>query len=421
MTRSTLYTEPKISTPKGKPWYVWFRYYNETTDTMDLIIRKGGVNYKGTPNTERLAQLNALKKAIKFKLKDQGWNPITNTYPVKTVQQIELERIQNMTFNEALDFGLSKCVAAGKTLLDYRGTINFFKVAAEQSGIDKMPIAQVKRKHIKHILESIRVERKWSNHAFNKHKGYASAVINRLIDWEIIDSNPVSLIKGLPVTETNKYEPITAEEKKIIYEYLYLNHYRYFITLMVTYHTGIRPKEVLALQIKDINEKLGEIIIVPDSVKENSKTKKIRKVPINAHLAVFFREMKLTEYPVDYYVFGNPLLPGSNHQGSKKTGTGAMHPDFFKPAKNKVKRDTTTRLWKTVVMDKLKINKHQYAMKHTGADDKILAGIGIDALQELYGHSSKYMTEKYARKVKEVHRQQIMDLSPAFQPGKKGN
>jgi len=48
-------------------------------------------------------------------------------------------------------------------------------------------------------------------------------------------------------------------------------------------------------------------------------------------------------------------------------------------------------------MKKLGIEKHQYALKHTGADDKILAGVPLEALRDLYGHSSKLMTEKYAR------------------------
>lgn len=55
-----------------------------------------------------------------------------------------------------------------------------------------------------------------------------------------------------------------------------------------------------------------------------------------------------------------------------------------------------------------------YAMKHTGANEKILAGIDLDALRELYGHSSKLMTEKYAKVIKEVYRKQIMEKSPEF-------
>jgi hypothetical protein len=53
-------------------------------------------------------------------------------------------------------------------------------------------------------------------------------------------------------------------------------------------------------------------------------------------------------------------------------------------------------------------------MKHYGADKKILAGMSMDSLRELYGHSSKLMTEKYAKTIKEVYRKDIMDNSPDF-------
>ena len=52
--------------------------------------------------------------------------------------------------------------------------------------------------------------------------------------------------------------------------------------------------------------------------------------------------------------------------------------------------------------------------KHSGTDTKILAGVGLESLQELYGHTSKVTTAIYAKKVKEVYRQEIIDKSPEF-------
>jgi len=408
-----LFTEPKIST-KGKEWFVWFRYYDSHTNKMKLVIKKGGANTAGLPNRERTAQLNALKKAILFKLQNQGWNPLTNTYPLKTIEQIELERLQSMGFCEALDFAHSKCVVATKTKLDYGTTIRFMKLGAEQLGIHHTQISLIKKHHIKLLLEHVKNDRKWSNHAYNKNLGYLGAMLERLIDWEIIEINPVHKIKTLPVAETQMYQPLTDDEKNKIREYLYVNHYRFFVYLMVIYHTGIRPKEVLALKVKDINRDNSEITIVPNLTAENSKTKNIRKVPINQHLQLLIREFRLQDYSKDFYIFGSPFEAGKGNRGSSKTGSGVFHVDYFKPSLISIKRDTVTKLWKKIVKDKLQINKYQYAMKHTGADDKILAGIDLDALRELYGHSSKFMTEKYARKVKEVYREQIMVNSPAF-------
>ena len=53
---------------KDKDWYVRFRYFDERTGKWVLKIYKGGVNYTDIPTKERVAQLNALKKALLYKL-----------------------------------------------------------------------------------------------------------------------------------------------------------------------------------------------------------------------------------------------------------------------------------------------------------------------------------------------------------------
>lgn len=413
VTTQKNYTLPKIKAT-GKLWYVWFRFLDQKSNQMKLVIKKGQANNSDLTTKERMLQLNALKKAIQFKLEVQGWDPITNTYPKKTPEEIEMERLQSLGFTQALDYALTKCNVATKTKLDYGTTIRFFKLAAEQIGLAHKPIVEIKRHHIKLIMEQIKKERKWSNKAFNKNLVYAGAVIDRLLDWEIIEMNPAHNIKSLPVAESVKFEAFNQDEKKTIRDYLFVHHYRYFVYLMIIYHTGIRPKEVLSLKVKDIAEDCSEIVIIPDLVSENSKTKKVRRVPVNQHLQPFLRELGLSDYPMDYYVFGAPYPCGRGYRGTNETGRGAEHIDFFKPSLNLIKRDVVTKLWKKVVKDKLGVNKYQYAMKHSGADDKILAGIDLDALRELYGHSSKFMTEKYAQKVKEVYKKKIMELSPDF-------
>jgi hypothetical protein len=114
------------------------------------------------------------------------------------------------------------------------------------------------------------------------------------------------------------------------------------------------------------------------------------------------------------YVFGSPFKSGSGNCGTLAGKKGAMRPDYFQPSFVQVKRDTATKLWNTLVIKGMGINKYMYAMKHTGGDDKILAGVSLDALREMYGHSSKFMTEKYARQVKGVYQRQIIANSPNF-------
>lgn len=131
-------------------------------------------------------------------------------------------------------------------------------------------------------------------------------------------------------------------------------------------------------------------------------------VPINDHLAALLLSHIHGAAPTQF-VFGNP------YQHGKKSGPqGATRTDYFKPSAFIIKRDTATKLWNSMFMEGLEIKKHLYALKHTGGNDKILAGISPDALKRLYGHTSKLTMEIYANKVKDVYRDQLVNGSPDF-------
>lgn len=407
-------SEKNYSAPQLCDWALdlskaWFIYFDITDPSTGITTRKqfrGGINYYPTVK-ERLHQGNLLVKYWAERLKN-GWTPFEHSV---------VNSLSKMKFNEALDFALAKCELAKKTKLGYLGAVNFFKAAANKLHYDHLQITQVKRQHIKLMLDHIKQERSWSNHAYNKNLGYLSGVLSRLVDYEIIENNPAHRIKSLPMVETIGFEPITEDEKIIIENSLTVIHPNYWTYLMVIYYTGIRPKEALALKISDINMSRRVIVIKPDLTEENSKTKTIRVVPIDDHLLELLQNHLSKTYPIDYYLFGSPFESFIGNRGAgSATGKlfGAARKDFLQPSKNRVKRDTTTKLWNKLIIKGLSIKKYQYAMKHTGARDKIVAGIGIEALQSMYGHSSKFMTMKYVNGIKDIYNDQIRKLSPKF-------
>jgi integrase len=396
------FTEPKLYRAQNG-WFVSFQITNNLTGKTKRIQSRKGINYIDKKE-ERTRQANALIKWWKDRL-DNGWMPEEWLCDVPKDSLI----FPVTKFNDALDFALNNCTVSSKTKSGYKGSVKFFKEAATALNLN-MAIKDIDRPHIMLMLKWIKEKRNWSNHAYNKHLGYICAVIARLLDWKVIKFNPAEKIKTLPVAETRKFIPYTDKEKKEIQEYLFANHYRFFVYLITIYHTGMRPKELLSLQIKDVDLDNSLITILPDLKAENSKTKKIRYVPINNHLIRFLREFELQQYPSNYYLFGSPFETGKGRKGQ----INAKHPSYFKPSAVQIKRDTVTKLWKEIVIDKLKIKKHLYAAKHSGADAKILAGIDLDTLKDLYGHSSKYMTEKYVSVLMEVHKKKIIEHSPEF-------
>jgi integrase len=288
-----------------------------------------------------------------------------------------------------------------KTISGYNGTIKFVKEAIKKLEFESLPITEVKRVHIRLIIDKAKEQRKWSNNAYNKHLNHLKAILSELIQWDIIETNPAHNIKNLPVSESDANQPASVDDVNKIKKELEVKHPDFYNFVITIFHTGIRPEEITKITLAMIDLKNSEITLPA----EITKTKRKRIVPINQHLMEYYRKMNLENFPNYYYLFGSFREPGKGNIGKFN--------DFI-PGPTKMNRDTATRRWETIVKKGLGISMNLYAMKHLGADRKILAGLEIDSLRELYGHTSHLMTEKYAKVVKEVHRKNILENSPAL-------
>jgi integrase len=382
----------KLRTSKLNIEKKWFVEVNITDESGNKYRKqfRGGINYSHDKN-ERLRAGKALKKYWEEKIKE-GWTPFIES------------TLSEMRFNDALVWALDKCVVAKKTKLDYSVTVDFFKEAAKELRLDKQPVTLIKKQHIMLMLDKIKEDRKWSNHAWNKNSGYICAVLSRLVRYEVIKSNPAAGISQLSTAESNKYETLTDQEKLKLRKNLEPNLPAYYTYLMLLYHTGIRPKEALALKLPDVRLQNNMIVINPDLQIENSKTKTIRMVTLNRHIKdLLIIHLKDCKDP-SYFIFGSPNKPHGARNKAK----------LFFPSPLPMKRDTATKFWKEKVWKGLEIHKYQYALKHTAGDDMILSGVPIDAIKENFGHSSKYMTEKYVKKLKGLQREELIEKSPEF-------
>lgn len=386
--KKSIFTVPKVVKYDDleTPWYVYFRYNGKK------IVYKKGINYI-KDYKKRLAEANGLATALHDKLK-RDWNPLIPDV---------INSQSNLTLSEALDFALleKKKTLANKTKIDYSCTVKFTKQAICDLHFDYLLVAETKRIHIKLILEKIKETRKWSNKAFNKNLGYLKAILSELMQWDIIENNPAHGIKSLKVGEINANTPATDNEVEKIKEKIlsdFPNFYPYIITI---FHTGIRPEELLHIQLKMINLDKNEIIL-PSEI---TKTEIERIVPINQFLKSYLEEMNISKCNPYYYLFGSKRE--FSNRGLKKDL------DFI-PGPKRLNRDCASKLWRKLIKTDLGINVNMYSLKHLGANKKILAGVELDALRELYGHTSKMMTLRYAKVVKEVNRKQILEKSPDF-------
>ena len=374
-------TTPKLCKSSSR-WYVYFSINGKQRRFTGNLNRIKNLK-------ERQAAANVLLKYFKDKIAS-GWssdNPMTEV---------------NYTLIDALNFALKKKkeFIAKKTFHDYSNALGFVVQAIKDIKLSNLYIKDVRRLHVKLIMERMKKDRNWSSKAYNKNLGYLSAIFTELMQWDLLENNPCFKIKRLPEQESTANRPATPTEITRIKKHLQKKHLGFYRFVVTLFHTGIRPVELTRLRVGMVDLQ-NQTIVMPANITKGRK--KQRVVPINHHLLKEFESMDLSKYPEDFYLFGR--IP---------TGKRGRNRIEFLPASGMLKRDTPNRNWNALVKKDLEIDVNLYAMKHTGANAKILAGIDLEALRDLYGHQSELMTKRYATVIKEVNRKMIIEQSPDF-------
>lgn len=379
------YTIPKVSKTTHL-WYVHFRYdgkqFRYKEDYNKIVDPK-----------EKEMYFEEFAKSLLKQLRD-GWNPlIKESMPAKT----------KLTLTESLKFALEKKKPniSTKTYSGYNGSVKFLETAINAIGLSNLNIVDVKRMHVKLIMEKGKELNSWSNKAHNKHLNHFKAVLSELLQFDIIEVSPAYKVNNLKVSAPDANRPASKEDMKRIRTELETNHRNFYIFCITIFFTGIRPEEILKIKLSMINLKDSEIMLPPEITKTNKK----RVVPISPFLLVYYESLHFDNLPKDYYLFGSFRESGKGNLGKFE--------DFI-PAPTHINRDTATRRWETIVKKKLLIDANLYSMKKAGANALILAGVSINAIKDLFGHSSEVTTQIYITNLKEINRKEILEKGTDF-------
>ncbi len=366
------WTQPKLKTyppDSDKEWYVWFRF-----NGGNPIRVKDGLN-KILDLEERKFEGLALAKAIEIRLK-KGWIPESKLYQ----RNSEVK----MSVLDAIDFALDKKKPnlSPKSILDYGSTIRFFKDFIIRQKISRMLVTSIERHHIKLFLDEMQSQRNWAPKSYNKNLGFIKSLFSELVEWEIIKTNPAREIRNKKELKTFANLPLTDEEHKIVFNHIKKENFGFYVYCSFIYYCGIRPYELLQLKVKHLNLD-NNLIEVPGHI---SKTDNDCQVPLLGNLPELLKEFNLSNR--ENFIFGN----------SKPYG--CRNSNMMQPNPYMHKREYPTRLWESYVKKTLKIDKNLYSLKHKGADDKLMAGMPLKTVMNVFRHSEEKTTEIYARAIK---------------------
>ncbi len=211
-----------------------------------------------------------------------------------------------------------------------------------------------------------------SKTSWNKILMLIKAILNRAIEWDIIDYNPINKLKSIRTDKSFHY--FTKDELELLIDSA-AEPLKSAIILLS--QTGMRRGELFSLRWRDVNLKDKKITIKPyDGF--STKSGKLRSIPISDKL----NEMLLKK--------------------KRASGDGYVCRPY--------PRENTLTDQFLLLCRKLGIKGRLHDLRHTFASHLAMAGVPIPAIKELLGHSDITTTMIYAHLSPEAHREAISRL-----------
>jgi integrase len=290
-------------------------------------------------------------------------------------------------FIAALKLVKDKVECSDSTKRDLRTMIPYVEKAAKNFRFENIPINQVRRKHIRLILDKIEETSRWkSSHRYNKHRSNFMMLFSELTELEAIEFNPVRDLRKKKVTFRIR-EVLEPGERKKINEHLKIVAPALHIFAHIFFHSGARFTEMISLKGSSVDLKKQRFKILVRKGREFREVWRTIK-----DVAIPYWEIAMKDCKPGDHVFGKGLVPGPV----------AMQ------------RDWLTAQWEKHVKKSLGIKKDFYSLKHLNTDETAaMAGIVDAAAQD--GHTTPVITLKhYAVGEKQRQHERLKKINNPF-------
>jgi len=255
----------------------------------------------------------------------------------------------------------------------YKGDLRSTEIFLEYFGnIDLEDITPAKIEDFKRDVKNSTGNK---NATINRYLQALSKMLNIAVANELLNKNPMWSVKKLkennyktrvlmPDEEERLFKEIERgyevvgrdRKKKKIYPYIYLKN-----IIICALQTGMRKSEILKLKWSNIDFDYEYIELL------ETKSGKSRKIPISSKLMKIFKKILTTSN--SEYVFVNP-------------STNSNYIDIH-------------RAFETVLKNAQINNFRFHDLRHTAATRMLEKGADIRTVQEILGHSSVSVTERY--------------------------
>lgn len=369
-------------TAKADPnlkWYISYRFYDDNLNQKKLVIIKGMNEYSDLKQKQDAVRI--LIEEELDQLEHKGYNPITKTY---SISQHEIEISEYTPFLQALNYAKDKMKVSPATMIDINSCLKYFSEAAKQLKYDLMPIGQIRRRHLKHLLDRtgkiklstpVVISTKtgktklgtWTANTFNQYKAHLSMLFGELLEYDAVETNWVRDIKKQK-SEKRIRETLTMDERKKVNDLLFKKDVNFWRFLHIFFHSGSRETELLNVRVKDVDlENQRFKVMMKKGKNYQEEWRIIKDVSLNLWLEI------LSMASGNQFLFSKGLLPGDCP----------------------IRREQITRRWRRHVKKPLGITADFYSLKHSNLDE-VADQMSLKDAQELAGHKTPVITLTYA-------------------------
>lgn len=379
-----------------KPWYISYRFYDSSGKVKQVALR--GMNSAKTLKKRR-DKTDYLLRKEEADLK-QGANPLTKKLFVGSPDYIIDPRTPII---QALEKALERVKTEHRTRIEIGSILKHVNKAAKASGLLIMQIRDVKKRHIKMLLEEVGRQKledaarweklkkpktrkpQWTANNYNHYRKYLSLLFRELSDIEAIEFNPIREI-GKQKTIQRIRTILTKDERETIDEHLKKNYYRFWLFMQIFFHSGSRETELLKVKGKDVNLKKQAVKV---TIIKGSQQREVIKTIKDIALPFWLEAMEGCRE--DDFVFSKGLRPG-----------GTM-----------IRPEQISRRWRLHVKEKLGIQADMYSLKHLHTDE-VASLLSLDAAGKHNSHTSNKTTLIYAVNEKEREAERLKKVGNKF-------
>ncbi len=407
-SRSAITVSPKnwkTTSMAKKPWMIFYRFHcpgqtgRGTRYPKGVLVTHRGMNEYKTAD-ERRAFCKGTIEAIREDLDDCDYNPITG-YKKEMFEAVktDYEIHPDTPLIEAWRLAYEKRKVSEGVKKDLRSVRKYSEIAAKNLRIHMMPVKDVRRRHMKALLDQLKVVKRdtWTANNYNFYRSHLSILFDELCEWETIENNPMEKVSRMKHAVA-KRATLTKEQRIAIDQGLRKDNYRFWLFMQLFFYSGARSAELMNVKDSDVNLKDQTVKYLIK--KGTSYRQEYRPIPNNA---VNLWEQALVGITPGQYVFSRGLKPGDgpikpyqithrwqkwvklkkDKDGNKKYGENI--PDFYSlkhSHSSEVSKKVGTRLAALHNQHTETILKRNYDTEGANRDMEILKGIDIEFAPE---------------------------------------